>query len=214
MSSLGRTGLQQAVTACVRPKPAQQSWLSINKWSAQLKPLIIGQATTRRSFVGGPETGAARLPASPKSATTGLRLEGTCKWTEPSKRGETPRTVGLFLPGSLQAVFWKAAGGVGVVGYSLAQGNRDFTSGSQLPHLRKGIPSSWDNYETNVARCNLKALCSWLSTACRYMLSQKARGEMCSELQRPKSGNNTEVFPAGVHPSQLYLNHYTNKPLQ
>ena len=65
----------------------------------------------------------ARLPASPKSATTGLRLEGTCKWTdtlegwegepslgEPSQRGETPRAVGVFLSRSLQAGFWKPMG--------------------------------------------------------------------------------------------------------
>ena len=107
----GEQGCSQAVTACVRPKPAKQSWLSINKWSAQLKPLIIGQATTRRGLCWWPRSQVpARLPASPKSATTGLRLEGTCKRTEPSQRGETPRAVGVFLPRNRQAVLWKAVG--------------------------------------------------------------------------------------------------------
>lgn len=35
---------------------------------------------------------------------------------------------------------------------------------------------------------------------------------MCSELQWPKIWEQHRVFPAGVQPSQLYLNHYTNKP--
>jgi len=32
------------------------------------------------------------------------------RYPEPSQRGETPRAVGVFLPRSLQAVFWKPTG--------------------------------------------------------------------------------------------------------
>ena len=144
---------------------------------------IIGQAGTRRGLCRHPRGQVpVRLPAPPKSATTGLRLEGTHKWTdtlegwegrrEPSQRGGTPRAVGSVSPkeppGSVLSLQGKC---------SLVQGNWDFTLGThQLPHLRKGIPSSWHNHEINVARCNLKALCSWLSTAIDYVFSQKARG--------------------------------------